>query len=330
MLIRNEIWILADDRPGTFSQSIGLAEEIGFDYKIIKLGYGFFSKLPNFFLQNSLLRLSKTSRQDFKNLSHLPSLIISAGRRAAPIALHLKRLSKNRTKIAQIMHPNLNLQKFDFVILPKHDKIQKSQSNNLITTTGSLTQTNENAIAKEKERFASWFKDIKKTKIALLVGGSSSKTKFDEDSAIKLAKLASEIAQKMDAVLLILTSRRTSFELTEALKSNLKCDFRIFDWKKIKDENPYLAILGYADFFIITGDSVSMISECCSSGKPVYIFNDKKISSKKHKIFHQNLFAENYAKKLLKTPTILENFLPKKLHETKRVASIIRAKFLVD
>ncbi|MBP7710443.1 MAG: mitochondrial fission ELM1 family protein [Rickettsiales bacterium] len=327
MNLKDEIWILADDRPGTVSQSIGLAEELGFDYKIIKLDYSFFSKLPNCFLQSSLLRVSSDLRKKFKNLDYLPSLVISAGRRSAPIALFLKKLSKNQTKIVQIMRPNLSLEKFDFVILPKHDEVDETQFSNVITSIGSLTKTDENLIAREQEKFSSWFYEITKTKIAVLLGGASDKTKFEKNSVEKLAEISSKIANEMDATLLVLNSRRTSDELTEAMKLGLKCDFKFFDWAEIKNENPYLAILGFADFFIITGDSVSMISECCSTGKPVFIFDEKEISSPKHRKFHQNLFAENYAKKLLKNANFLENFSSKKLQETKRIAALIRAKF---
>ncbi len=327
MKIRDEIWILADDRPGTVSQSIGLAEEIAFDYKLIKLDYSVFSALPNCFLSNSLLRVSASLRKDFKRLNYLPSLVISAGRRSAPIALYLKKLSKNRTEIVQIMRPNLNLEKFDFVILPKHDGAVEEKFSNLITTIGSLTKTNENLIEQEKAKFAPWFQDITKTKIAVMIGGSSAKTKFTKNSAEKLAKISSNIAEKMDATLLVSNSRRSGAEITEVIKSNLDCDFKFFDWEKVKEENPYLAILGYADFFIITGDSVSMISECCSTGKPVYIFDEKEISSDKHRKFHQNLLSGNYARKLPKTSERLKNFVPEKLQETKRVAALIRAKF---
>ncbi len=327
MNLKDEIWILADDRPGTVSQSIGLAEELGFDYKIIKLDYSFFSALPNCFLQSSPLRISAELRKEFKNLDHLPSLVISAGRRSAPIALYLKKISKNQTKIVQIMRPNLSLEKFDFVILPQHDEVDETRFSNVISSIGSLTKTDENLIAREQEKFSSWFDKINKTKIAVLLGGSSDKTKFTKNSAEKLAEISSKLANKMNATLLVLNSRRTSTELTEAMKSNLKCDFKFFDWNAVKNENPYLAILGFADFFIITGDSVSMISECCSSGKPVFIFDEKEISSEKHRKFHQNLFAENYAKKLPKTADFLENFSPKKLQETKRIAALIRSKF---
>lgn len=327
MNLKKEIWILADGRPGTVSQSIGLAEEIGLDYKIINITYNFFVKIPNCFFSDSLLRLSSSSRKKFENLDYLPSLVISAGRRSSPIALFLKKKSENKTKIIQIMNPNLDFSKFDFVILPKHDEVDEAKFPNVITTIGALTKVRENVVISEQKKFAAEFDKIKKPKIALLLGGSSNKTKFEKESAIKLAKISSEFTKNMGATLLILNSRRTSDELTNAVKSGLDCDFKFFNWKEVRENNPYLAILGYADFFIITGDSVSMISECCSTGKPVYIFDEKEISSEKHRRFHNSLFEKNYAQDLAKTSTKLENSSPEKLQETKRVASLIKAKF---
>ncbi len=337
--IRDEIWVLSDNRPGTSSQAIGLAEEMGFYYKNINLIYSPLSKLPNCFLSSSSLRISFESVKQIASQDYLPRFVISAGRRSAPIALFIKKISNNRSKIIQIMNPNIDFKKFDFVILPKHDRASNpsnpsnQRSDNLLITIGSLTRIDPKTIANECEKFSSWFRarfqgpcetESPAKKIALLIGGSSNKTEFTAKSAAKLGRIISTIARGMDAELLVLTSRRTSYEISDAIKLNLKCNFRFFDWAEVKIENPYLAVLGYADFFVTTGDSVSMISECCSTGKPVYIFDERKISSKKHRKFHHDLIDENYAKKFPKRAVELKNFSPKKLDETRRVASIIK------
>jgi len=329
-MIKDEIWILGDERPGTVAQSIGLANEIGFESKIIPLSYSFLAKLPNVFLSSSLLRLKCEAAKNIKNQEYFPRLIISAGRRAAPIALHIKKKSGNKSKVIQIMNPNLNFKKFDLVVLPKHDGLDEKDFPNLVTTLGSLSKVNDKIISSEQEKFAPWFREIKKNKIALLVGGASKRTEFEEKSAAKLAKHASEVAQNMDATLLILNSRRTGAELNAAIKENLNCDHRFFDWLDTKNNNPYLAILGEADYFIITGDSVSMISECCSSGKPTYIFDEKNISAPKHRKFHHELIKENFAKKFSGEIFQLEKFTSKRLQETKRIALIIREQILID
>jgi len=328
--LKDEIWILSDDRPGTFSQSVGLAEKIGLEYRLIELKYNFLAKLPNVFFSNSLIRLKHHSKTTITDSSYLPRLIISSGRRSATIGLYIKKLSNNKTSLIQIMNPDLNFNKFDLVVLPKHDGVDESKFTNLITTIGSLTKIDEKIIAAESEKFALWFSDINKTKIALLIGGSSNKTIFDERSAKKLATMSSKVANNMNAKLLVLTSRRTEEKVANIILENLECDFQFFDWQTHQKENPYLAVLGYSDFFIVSGDSVSMISECCSTGKPVYIFDNNELSAMKHRKFHRDLILEKYAKNFEERQKKLIDFFPNKLEETKRVASFIRQNILVE
>lgn len=330
MEFKDEIWVLIDKRPGTATQAIALAEKLssqnGLNFRTIHLTYSFLAKLPNFLLNNSLWRLSRKSRLALKNRIFSPSIIISSGRRSAPIALYLKNNSPQSVKIIQIMNPNLHFSQFDFLILPKHDKISKNHPN-IIKSIGSLTRINDNLIKDECEKFSQTFNHINKPKIALFIGGDSKNTKFTSESALNLAKKVSHIANNMKATLIITNSRRTSETITQLIQENLTCDFQFFDWHKIKDNNPYFAIIGYADFFIATGDSVSMISESCSTGKPVYIFDEKNISSKKQRQFHQDLFTENYAHDLSDITDLTATSPTKKLEETNRISSLIRLKF---
>lgn len=322
--IKDEIWIFVDNRPGNYSQAIGLANEIGFESRIINIEYSIFSHLPNFILGDSFCGINLATKKKLQSFNYFPKLIISAGRRAAPVALHIKKQSLNLTKIVQIMNPDFAFDDFDFVILPLHDNL-RGEHKNVIRTLGALTKTNEKSIAAECEKFSSWFRDYQKTKIALLIGGDSKHGKFSKESVVKLIKQSCKIAKNMNAKLLILNSRRTSNEATNAIKSTLEGDFKFFNWKEIVDgENPYLAIVGFSDFFIVSGDSVAMISEVCATGKPVYIFDEEKISATKHKKFHQELIKQNYAKRIDKNTHLLEKFSSKKLQETKRVALIVQ------
>jgi hypothetical protein len=51
-------------------------------------------------------------------------------------------------------------------------------------------------------------------------------------------------------------------------------------------ENPYFTYLALADAFLVTADSVSMISEAAATGKPVHIF-DLDGGNAKFARFHQ-------------------------------------------
>ena len=326
--IKDEIWILADDRPGNYSQALGLAGELDFEHKIVNISYGNFAILPNLFLRSSLRGLNKETKKSLSNMNYYPKMIIAAGRRAAPVSLYLKEKSGNRTKIIQIMNPGISHKKFDCIILPRHDRIKKSYTN-VIRSIGALTKVNKDAIAYEVEKFAKIIKvDKKKKKIALLIGGDTKNTKFDIQSARTLSDRVARVVKNMDSELFIINSRRTPEKVTKEIVSNLdkkKCSYQFFDFNSTsKKDNPYYALIGMADYFVVTGDSVSMISEVCSLEKPVYIYDNAKISSKKHKKFHKCLFLENYAKELNHVVNSLEKNVGKKLDETDRIAKIIK------
>ncbi len=331
---KTEILIISDGRAGNDSQLIGLAQSMKLKYKIIKISYNIFSFLPNFLLPSKDFAIDKISKEKLLAIDFTPHFILSAGRRSAPIALYLKEKLAPSPKIIQIMNPNWDFKKFDLIILPRHDfkdQITAKRYDNVRLTTGCLSKVNDLEIKAAAEIFKTEFEKIfpnsGQKKIALLIGGSSKSTVFDDESALKLAKIVSKICNQMNAMLIVLTSRRTGKKITGIVKSNLNCTNKFFDWQEIAAKNPYLGILGYSDFFIVSADSVSMCSECGATGKPVYIFDHKKISSDKHKRFHQDLFAKNYTKLLDDDILILEDFGQKKLSENIEMAGIINRKF---
>ncbi|RYE12832.1 MAG: hypothetical protein EOP34_10060, partial [Rickettsiales bacterium] len=92
------------------------------------------------------------------------------------------------------------------------------------------------------------------------------------------------------------------------------------------ESNPYFAILSYADHIIVTGDSISMCSDACFTGKPVYIYFDKRLCSVKHIKFHNELYNSNFARNF--DNIYIDNQLNfKKLDEKKRITDIIKFKF---
>lgn len=319
------IWVLDDNRAGNYAQSFGLATELAnnLDAKAIvkNINYNSFARLPNFLKINGLYTISKNSQNEILNSDEKPSIIISAGRKAAPLLGYLK--NKYQALVIQIMNPNFCFSKFDVVILPDHDK--EYNAGNIIRITGSLTRVNNEVLIKEYQKFANLFENISSPKIALLVGGSSRKGRFTHEIAVNLGEVVSKITSTMNAHLLVLNSRRTGDEITEILDQNLNCSKHFFKLPKNNNnwKNPYFAVLQAADFIVATGDSIAMCSEVCSLGKPVYIFNPPVLCPPKHLKFHESLFTKGYAKRLDEKTAVLENFAPQKLDETKRVANLI-------
>ncbi len=63
-------------------------------------------------------------------------------------------------------------------------------------------------------------------------------------------------------------------------------------------DNPYLGILACAEAFIVTGDSLSMVSEACVTGRPLFIFATPKVTPEQYRIFHQTLYKRGAARPL--------------------------------
>ena len=69
------------------------------------------------------------------------------------------------------------------------------------------------------------------------------------------------------------TSRRTRPDVVAALEAGLPPGATLHRWTAgSSDDNPYLGLLAFADRFVVTGDSVSMMVEVASLGRPLAIF----------------------------------------------------------
>lgn len=72
---------------------------------------------------------------------------------------------------------------------------------------------------------------------------------------------------------MVSTSSRTFAPATGALQRALDAPHYWHVWRPAGEPNPYWGMLGLADRFIVTADSIAMLSEACATGKPVDMFD---------------------------------------------------------
>ena len=75
---------------------------------------------------------------------------------------------------------------------------------------------------------------------------------------------------------MVTTSARTSSAAVTSLADAITCPAHVFKWKARGTDNPYHAFLALADCFIVTCESVSMLTEACHTRKPVYIYDSAR------------------------------------------------------
>lgn len=112
-------------------------------------------------------------------------------------------------------------------------------------------------------------------KVACLLGGSTKSYAFEADDMHTLAIALSKVAERDDAQLLVVSSRRSG-ALIETLKKSLGDSALFYHWQASDLENPYALALEHADELVVTGESESMIADALSRGRPFSIFYPSK------------------------------------------------------
>lgn len=286
------VWILADDRMGNVNQLLGVAGEMNIPFERKDIRYTKWVRLPNLLRGASLIGLTKESAAVLN--APWPDVVLSAGRRSFPVARWIKRRSGGKTKLVQLMNPgSAGFDEADLVVLPEHDYF-RGKTNHVLRVSGTPHAVTPARLELEKAYWAGRLAKYPSPRVSVIVGGATKNKPFTPEMAQQLVQ---GVMALNPASVLVTTSRRTPPAVVETLKTLLprNCFFYRFG---DKEENPYFGLLAWADKIVVTGDSMSMCSECCGTTAPVYIFAPDDMMSAKHKRFHADLYAKGCASPL--------------------------------
>ena len=219
------------------------------------------------------------------------NVIISAGSSSSEVNIVISKECNAKSII--IMKPWMGVGRFDLAILPRHDNVK---AKNAVITEGAPNIVNDSSMKESSAKLAGSFKLSKKDKIGLLIGGDNDDfvltKKITEDTINNVV----EAAQKLDLEILATTSRRTSKDaealLEERLKNDPRCGMLVIANKKNID-HAVEGIVGLSKYLVVSGESISMLSEAASSGKTVFAF---KLSKRRAKPTRHEFFLYNMAK----------------------------------
>ncbi len=275
-------WVVTDGKAGMENQCIGLAEALGAKpiVKRIKLNTPWKQLSP--FLRLSLKHAFNSQGDPIA--PPWPDVLIATGRASIPAALYVRRMSRavgKPTLTVQLQNPVIDPSRFDLVVVPRHDGLSGP---NVMTTRGALHRVTAQMLRREMEKFLPQFSKLPAPRIAILIGGSNAVYQLTPREMTPLAAQLADLIKTQGGSLMITPSRRTGAENLAILQNALR-DVPAYIWDGAGD-NPYYAMLAAADAIIVTCDSVNMVSEACTTGKPVYVI-DLPGGSDKFRRFHQ-------------------------------------------
>lgn len=198
-----------------------------------------------------------------------PDLVIASGRRLMNVALWLRQQSAGRTRLVLVGRPHGHDDAFDLIVAAP--QFQMPPRPNVLNLTLPLLMPPRAAIEQSARAWQERLADLPRPLTAVLVGGPTRPFRFGAAEAQELIA-RTLAATAADGSLYVSTSRRTPPAVVDALIAALPAGARLFRWAPQVADNPYLALLGLADRFVVTGDSASMLVEVARLGKPLAVF----------------------------------------------------------
>ena len=273
-------WVLTTEEAGARSQALGLAEAVGLPIVEKTVGLSaLWSWLPGVVP----LPVTALHRAGDRLEPPWPDMLIACGRRAIAPALAVKRLSNGRTLAVYVQDPGLARRQFDLVAAPEHDGISGA---NVIATPTALHRVTADKLAPGA---AEWRCRLPSPLIGVLLGGDSAKYRLTSAVLDQLAAVLRQAHRERGYNAYVSPSRRTGESVERALRDALRDE----PWATIWDgtgDNPLFGMLALADRLIVTGESVSMISECLATGHPVHVMQLEG-SGRRHERFLGGLMA---------------------------------------
>jgi mitochondrial fission protein ELM1 len=212
-----------------------------------------------------------------------PGLIVSCGRRSALIAREARRRAKGAPLLVHVQDPRAGAAEFDLIICMDHDDIEGPNVVRIATALHDVTPARLAAAA------AAWrvrLAKLKRPLTGVILGGPAGSAPFGRDEGRALLQRVTAMTAASGGGAAIVPSRRTPDEVLALFTAAAERNPDLWVWRR-EGDNPYLGVLALADRLVVTGDSVSMISEALATPHPVEVFTPRL--RQRHQGFVANL-----------------------------------------
>jgi mitochondrial fission protein ELM1 len=261
------VWVLAGEKPGDNAQLLSLASALGWPFEVKQLRFR--AARSRFVTLAGREQFPLNKAETSPLAAPWPDLVLGCGQRSVAVALRIRRQAGGSTRLVWLGRPRVDLDRFDLVVTTPQYRVPEHR--NVLHLALPLHSVDRDAWDRAAAEWAGRFAALPRPWVAVLVGGSAVPFVFDIPTARRLAGQANALARAEGGSLLVSTSRRTPPDAARAFSDALAVPAYVHHWTPGGGPNPYLAYLALADAFIATGDSASMLTEACSTGKRVWI-----------------------------------------------------------
>ncbi|MGZ9092929.1 MAG: mitochondrial fission ELM1 family protein [Rhodoplanes sp.] len=261
------VWLVIGDKLGDNAQVEIVATALGWplERKTLRFKQQYVTGKPPF--KPSLYHVDLAASDPLT--PPWPDLVLTVGRRPSMAAMWIKRQSGGRGKVVLVGRPRRMLKDFDLILATPQYRLPRQP--NVLRLDLPLMRVDPPLIESASAAWRERLEGLARPLTAVLVGGPTKPFAFDATVTRAFVAALRRSAGK-SGTLFVSTSRRTPPTVVDALAAELPAGSQLFRWRPEATDNPYHALLGLADRFVVTGDSISMLVEVARTGKPLAIF----------------------------------------------------------
>ena len=267
------VWVLMGHKTGDNEQVLALAEALGWPFESKRFTYARWEVIPNLAMRATLAGVAK--RRSSPLAPPWPDLVITAGRRNEPIALWIRKAAAadgRRVRLVHLGRPWNRLDRFDLIVTTPQYSLPAA-SEYPAQPDAAPSRHRRRGCAKRRRNGRERFAHLPRPRVAVLIGGSIAPYSYDEASAERLAKQASVARRRRRRIAADLDQRPHPAAHDRRPVRSSRRALLCLPLARDAGENPYFGMLALADAFVVTADSMSMLTEACATGKPVHIFD---------------------------------------------------------
>jgi mitochondrial fission protein ELM1 len=257
-------WALTTGEAGMRTQARGLARAVAgrVAEKVV------LSRSPWRHLPAGWLILRELEPESDRIAPPWPDLIVSCGRRSALVAREARRRAGGKPILVHVQDPRWRAGAFDLVVAMAHDRVAGP---NVLKVPTALHDVTAERLAAAAEHWRPRLAALPRPLIGVILGGPSGRQAFGLEEGRRLLDGLLAMQATSGGGVAVVPSRRTPDEVLALFAEAAARDPAIWTWSR-EGDNPYLGVLALADRLVVTGDSVSMVSEALATPHPVEVF----------------------------------------------------------
>lgn len=262
------VWCLVGLKAGDNTQVRALATALGWGYTEKRVLARPWELVTNLTLEITRAGIDRDASSELA--APWPDLVISAGRRNEPVARWIRQKSGGRTRLVHIGRPWAPLDTWDLVVTTPQYFLPEQP--NILHNSLPLHLPDAEGLAHAASELEARITELPRPRIAVFAGGDSGKFVFTVEKGERLGATANALATAAGGSILFTDSPRTPACAGDAVVGELTVphmEYRCAEGVA----NPYRGMLGLADAFIVTGESMSMLGEAVETGRPLFIFD---------------------------------------------------------